>query len=410
MSSTTTDTFHAYAGASLDVVPDVDAEVEILEDGQPVDDLDEQGDELPALLDDDLVPVLDDDDEDELGTVEIHVSDRPYDQFDWEKIVADLNLRDIPDSLAVLEAHRLPFVRAARAAEKKNPHADFYNVANGPLFARRINLKNKIRALESRKRQPTQTQALELFRARRELETLTELVVLFNYGMTRKYVKQFTSNTSREDSLDFQGAANVGLMIAIDSFDPTRGKFGTWAYKPIQRAVLKAVRDADFKNMNEGDFEKRPKVRKAFLKLAGPDGEHKPSFEQVAAEAGVHIDLVRRILAAPHLESIHHHVGEEGDTEFGDLIPDANAAFEESVISALGVAALLEHGLVALDPREHYVLVRVYGLDGETPDALADIGNQLQLSREAVRQIRGKALAKLLHPTTLRKLVRGGRA
>ena len=391
------DTLAPLAGAVVDPVL-----------GVPVvaDDLDEHG-EVPELLDDALVPVLEDDDD--LAPAVYVVADRPYEEFDWERIVGGLNLRDIPDSLAVLEAHRLPFVRAARAAEKKNPHADFYNVANVPLFTRRIALKNKIRTMESRKRQPTQAQALELFRARRELETLTELIVLFNYGMTRKYVKQFTSNTSREDSLDFQGAANVGLMIAIDSFDPSRGKFGTWAYKPIQRAVLKAVRDADFKNMNEGDFEKRPKVRRAFLKLAGPDGENRPSFEDVAAEAGVHVDLVRRILAAPHLESIHHHVGDEGDTEFGDLIPDESAQFEDSVISSLGVAALLEHGLSALDPREHYVLVRVYGLDGEAPDALADIGTQLQLSREAVRQIRRKALAKLLHPTTLRKLVRGGR-
>lgn len=364
---------------------------------------------VPEMVVDDELPLLEDDDTD-LVSSDIVVEDRPYENWDWNHIVEQLNLRDVPGSLAVLEAHRLPFVRAARAAEKKNPHADFYNVANAPLFARRNAVKAAVADLEANLDPADRMQALELFRNQRALETMTELLVRFNYGMTRKYVKQFTSNTSREDSLDFQGAANVGLMIAIDSFDPTRGKFGTWAYKPIQRAVLKAVRDADYKNMNEGDFEKRPKVLKAFRELAGPDGENTPSFEEVAAKAAVHIDLVRRILAAPHLESIHQQMGDESSSELGDTIEDSTAPFEDSVISGLGVAALMEYGLTSLEPREHYVLVRVYGLDGEAPDALADIGNQLGLSREAVRQIRGKALAKLLHPVTMRKLVRGGRA
>ena len=333
-----------------------------------------------------------------------------YDDYDFAAIVGDLNFTDIPGSLQILEAYRGPFVAAADRAKRKNPSAEFYNAANPPLFTRRIELRSIINALETLEELSVGDE-IDLSRAKGEMEALTTLIVRLNYGMTRNYVKQFTSNTSLEDSADFQSAANLGLMVAIDSFDPSRGKFGSWAYKPIQRAVLKAVREADFKNLNEGDFEKRPKVLKAFRELIEERGEDAPTptYDEVAERAGVHHALAKRVLAAPHLDSIHARVGDEGSSELGDLIPDTAAAFEESVISQIGIAALMEHGMTNLSPREHYVLVRVTGLDGEEPDALSDIGAQLGLSREAARQIRGKAFAKLLHPITLRKLVRGGR-
>lgn len=333
-----------------------------------------------------------------------------FEDYDFEWIVADLNLNDVSGSYATLEAYRPPFVAAATAAQRKNPGAEFYNHVNPPLFNRRIELRSLVADLEARDELSIGDE-IDLARAKGTLDSLTSLIVRLNYGMTRNYVRQFTSNTSKEDSADFQAAATLGLMVAIDSFDPSRGKFGSWAYKPIQRAVLKSVREADYKNLNEGDFEKRPKVLKAFRELVEERGEDAPApthFE-VAERAGVHHALAKRVLAAPHLDSIHARVGDEGSSELGDLIPDTAAAFEDQVISAMDVSALMEYGMTELDPREHYVLVRVFGLDGEEPDALSDIGSWLGLSREAARQIRGKGLAKLLHPITLRKLVRGGR-
>lgn len=349
------------------------------------------------------------------AAVESKTATWEIEDFNFESIVADLDIRDVTGSLAMLEAHRLPFVRAARRAGKKNPAAEYYNVTNTPLFNRRIRLVAMVADLDGRE-DLTDLEDLELFAARNDLEALTELIVRLNYGMTRTYVKRFTSNTSAEDSADFQGAANVGLMVAIDSFDPSRGKFGSWAYKPIQRAVLKAVRDADFKNLNEGDFEKRPKVIRAYNELleASEHEGYTPTYEEVAARAGVHHDLARRVLAAPYLDSLHTPVGGDaagggGTAELGDLIPDDDAAFEESVLTGMAVEALLRHGLSVLEPREHYVLTRVFGLDGEAADALTDIGDQLGLSREGVRQVRGKAMSKLLHPITLRKILRGDR-
>ena len=73
------------------------------------------------------------------------------------------------------------------------------------------------------------------------------------------------------------------------------------------------------------------------------------------------------------------------------------------------LSALKTFGLAALDARELYVIVRRFGLDGEPEDKLADIGETLALSREAVRQIEAKAIAKIQHPLVLRKIHRQGR-
>jgi RNA polymerase sigma factor (sigma-70 family) len=350
------------------------------------------------------------DDDSEVTEESVAAEDREVDDFDFESIVGDLDFRDVDASQARLEVERIPFVRAAKRAAKKSPTAEFYNVVNGPLFRYRMGVQAELAHLEATP--ATDRDPAEAYIARRlrwDLEALTELIVRFNYGMTRKYVRIFTSNTSPEDSDDFQGAAILGLMNSIDTFDPDKGRFGSWAYKRIQREVLRAVRDADFKSMNHGDFERRPDIIRAYARLAGPNDERTPTFEEVAAAVGCTLDLVKRVLAAPHLESLHTHVGGDGETELGDLIPDIVETIDDQVIGAMDVSALMEFGMSVLDPREHFVLARRYGLDGEPVQCLSSIGKQLRLSREAVRQIESKALARLLHPVTLTRIVKHGR-
>lgn len=339
-------------------------------------------------------------------------SDMAPDDFDFAAVVAGLDLLDTNGSLATLLSFKGPYTRAARRAASKrtNVDAEFYNALNGPLFRARERARLEAVALEDLPAdERTLSQTIAARRARWRLEHLTELIVRLNYGMTRKYVRLFTSNTSREDSDDFQGAAILGLMNSIDTFDPDKGKFGSWAYKRIQREVLRAVREADYKSMNHGDFERRPDVLRAYGQLAGPNADRTPSFEEVAGAAGCTVDLVKRVLAAPHLDSIHETVGPDGDTELGDLLPDGTQAIDDQVITAMDVASLTRYGLSVLDPRERYVLSRRFGLDGEPVQCLSSIGTQLKLSREAVRQIESKALARLLHPATLSRIVRHGR-
>lgn len=278
---------------------------------------------------------------------------------------------------------------------------------NKRMFIERIELKRRMDELEGKK---GSSQRRELARVRRDYERITMRIVESNYGLLRKYVKLFTGSASREDAKDFEAAGRLGLMRAIDNYDPYRGSFAQWAFKPIQREVLRAVHSADHNNMNPGDFERRPEILRALKKLQGENEEVKPTEAQVAAEAGVTIEQVKRVLHAPRMDSLHTPVGDSDGSVLSDLIEDKNSLIEEAVISSIGVETLNSYGLSALDAREYFVLSRRLGLDCEPEQRLSAIGEMLKLSREAVRQIEAKAIAKMSHPVLLRLLVRNGKA
>jgi RNA polymerase sigma factor (sigma-70 family) len=278
---------------------------------------------------------------------------------------------------------------------------------NKRMFIQRIEIKKRIDKLEASKNKAAKRR--ELSRAKRDYEDLTMRIVEANYGLLRKYVKLFTGSASREDARDFEAAGRLGLMRAIDNYDPYRGSFAQWAFKPIQREVLRAVHSADHNNMNPGDFERRPEILRALKKLQGENEEVKPTEAQVAAEAGVTIEQVKRVLHAPRMDSLHTPVGDADGAVLSDLIEDKGGALEDVVISAIGVESLTNYGLSALDAREYFVLSRRLGLDCEPEQRLSAIGEMLKLSREAVRQIEAKAIAKMSHPVLLRLLVRNGK-
>jgi RNA polymerase sigma factor (sigma-70 family) len=276
---------------------------------------------------------------------------------------------------------------------------------NKRMFIERAQLKKEIEALEASSDRIEQRSAV---RKRRQYQDITMKIVESNYGLLRKYVRLFTGSASREDAKDFEAAGRLGLMRAIDNYDPYRGSFAQWAFKPIQREVLRAVHSADHNNMNPGDFERRPEILRALKKLQGENEDVKPTEAQVAAEAGVTIEQVKRVLYAPRMDSLYTPVGDSEGT-LGDMVEDKGAGVEDAVLNSIGVEALTNYGLSALDPREYFVLSRRLGLDCEPEQRLSAIGEMLKLSREAVRQIESKAIAKMSHPVLLRQLVRNGK-
>lgn len=242
---------------------------------------------------------------------------------------------------------------------------------------------------------------------RREIDRLTTEIVTFNMGLVRSYTRRFSGAATAEDRADFESAGMLGLMRAVDSYDPDCGTFGQWAFKPIQREVLRAVRAIDHPNLNLGDFEKRPAILRAQRELSAIDPDYRPSPNEVAAAAGVTVAQARRVLAPPTLNSMSKAVNAETGTTLADTIESRECSPEDVAISKTTLVALEEFGLTALDSRELYVIVRRFGLDGERVEKLTEVGETLALSREAVRQIESKALAKLQHPLVMFKLSRG---
>jgi RNA polymerase sigma factor (sigma-70 family) len=293
--------------------------------------------------------------------------------------------------------------------EIDNTPTDF-NGRNAELFARRQAVKSELDRLGDNPR--GSRQRVQVRRLKSELNDIDTAIIELNYGLVLDYVKKFTSTTSREDSRDFEGAAVLGLMRAISSYDPTRGsKFSTWAYKPIQRECLRAVRDADFKHLNPGDFEKRPEILRAVRTLTKEDAlpVDQPSYEEIARESGATLETVRRVLTAQEQQSLYKPVGDGEDSFLVDLIRDPDGEIEDMVLARQEVHDLELYGLSSLDERELFVIGRRFGLDAEPPQRLSTIGNILGLSREAVRQVESKALSKLNHPLVLRRMVLMGR-
>jgi RNA polymerase primary sigma factor/RNA polymerase nonessential primary-like sigma factor len=156
-----------------------------------------------------------------------------------------------------------------------------------------------------------------------------------------------------------------------------------------------------------GDFECRPAILRVARRLAC-DGTRQATVEEVAEAAHVTVGQVRRVLSPPRLESIDQGVGDSGAT-LGDALESPEVGPENEVIAGLALSALQTVGLAALDRRELFVIVRRFGLDGEPEARLVDIGASLGLSREAVRQIEAKAIAKIRHPMVLCRLQRYGK-
>ncbi|MFN3256002.1 MAG: sigma-70 family RNA polymerase sigma factor [Ilumatobacter sp.] len=285
-------------------------------------------------------------------------------------------------------------------------HVDKQRSENTSLFCDRSRLRAELAQLEE---QPDSVATRRRIRMlRRRVDDITSQIVTSNMGLVRSYTRRFGGAANAHSRADFESAGMLGLMRAVDSYDPERGTFGQWAFKPIQREVLRAVRDNDHPNLNLGDFEKRPQILRAARQLRGVDDSYSPSDAEIAAAADVTVAQVRRVLSPPRLTSLSQPADDDNESTLDDSIPSDELSPEHAVLSKFTLAALEQFGLRALDQRELYVVVRRFGLDGEPIEKLTEIGETLALSREAVRQIEAKALAKLQHPIVMSKLGRPG--
>jgi RNA polymerase primary sigma factor/RNA polymerase nonessential primary-like sigma factor len=286
-----------------------------------------------------------------------------------------------------------------------NETSDNFRDDNATMFRHRSELQSDLNSIEGEGEPDVRTRR-QIRQLRREIDRVTGEIVNLNIGLVRSYTRRFGGTASAEDRADFESAGLLGLMRAVDSYDPDCGTFGQWAFKPIQREVLRAVRDIDHPNLNLSDFEKRPAILRTVRQLSSIDSRYRPSDEEVAAAAGVTVAQVRRVLAPPRLESMSQTVSPGLDTEVAETIPSRDCSPEDVLLSKTTLASLEKFGLTSLDPRELYVIVRRFGLDGEPLEKLTEIGETLALSREAIRQIESKALAKLQHPLVMFKLSR----
>jgi RNA polymerase primary sigma factor len=197
--------------------------------------------------------------------------------------------------------------------------------------------------------------------------------------------------------LDLVSEGNIGLMKAVERFNPAKGgKLSTYSAWWIKQSIKRALANQSKTiRLPAHLLDKISKMRRISLQMSDELGRE-PTDEELAEEIGISTRKVSRLKdASVRPSSLNAPIGDGDSTEFGEIVGDESAQTPFELLSDKNLRGQLSDLLKVLGERERKIIFQRFGLDGGNPKTLEEVGKKFGVTRERIRQLQNLALAKM---------------
>lgn len=396
-----------------DIAPDVDDDdLPVDEDGldddlddvDGVDDVDVEADDLDAIEPVDDPELEDDEDEDE---PENKAPEQPKEKGAFVLSDDDDEDEEVEETTRRTGSSKRRVVTAGATADPVKDYLKQIGRVSLLNAEQEVDLSERIEAgLYAQHLLDTEGEENMEFKRKRELKWAAsdgkkakDHLLEANLRLVVSLAKRYTGRGML--FLDLIQEGNLGLIRAVEKFDWKKGfKFSTYATWWIRQAITRAMADQARTirvpvHMVEV-INKLSRVQRQMLQDLGRE----PTPDELARELDMPVEKVQEVQKYGREPiSLHTPLGEDGDSEFGDLIEDTDAIAPSDAVAFSLLQDQFRQVLETLSPREAGVIKMRYGLEDGQPKTLDDIGRVYGVTRERIRQIESKTMSKLRHPS-----------